>query len=317
MRVVSLLHSATEIVVALGARDKLVGVSHSCGAQWAHLPRLTHTHIDIAAPSAVIDAQVKSSRDALYELDAAQLIALAPDVVITQELCDVCAVASRDVEAALAACASPPVLVTLTPERLADIPQGFADVAMALNMPEQGYNLIAHWETTLAQYANRFAAMPLRIGFLDWLCPPFAAGHWIPDMIEHLGCVSVLATRGEPSYETDWKTINAAQPDLVLAACCGYDVARTQIDAESLAQSPLQPPSQSPLQPPLQPSSQSPLEARSEFLTCPLHILDGVDLFSCPSPRLLDSLALLAETVRTEIERAEIATRSFAEHSRR
>jgi len=261
MRIVSLLPSATDIVVALGAGDELVGVSHSCDAQWSQLPQLTSTRIDLQAGSAAIDQQVKSASQPLYDLDIDQLERLAPDVVISQSLCDVCAVASGDVEAAVANVSSQPKLVNLEPFGLADIPQGFVDVGLALQRPQSTAQLMKRWQQTLDSYRHRYAATPHRIAFLDWLDPPFAAGHWIPDIIELLGCNSVLAQPGQPSHEVSWQQVRSAQADIVVAACCGFDAERALEDEV--------PPDLS------------------------IQVLNGYEHFSRPSPRLLDSLPLL------------------------
>lgn len=261
MRIVSLLPSATDIVVALGAAESLVGVSHSCGAAWSHLPSLTSTRINTKASSVEIDAQVKSAAEPLYDLDIERLEQLAPDVVVSQSLCDVCAVASGDVEEAVRSLSSQPTLVNLAPFGLADIPQGFEDVGDALNLVQPTERLVADWHAQLAQYVHRYSERAPRVAFLDWLDPPFAAGHWIPDILQLLGCISTLAQPGEPSHEVTWDKIVESQPDLVIAACCGFS-------ADRAAQDPI-------------PASLS------------VHLLDGYENFSRPSPRLLQSLPLL------------------------
>lgn len=261
MRIVSLLPSATDIVVALGAADSLVGVSHSCGAAWSHLPALTSTRINTEASSAEIDAQVKTAAEPLYDLDIECLEQLAPDLVVSQSLCDVCAVASGDVEEAVKTLSSRPTLVNLAPFGLADIPQGFVEVGQALDLVQPTERLVADWHTQLARFAGRYAQRAPRIAFLDWLDPPFAAGHWIPDILELLGCVSTLAQPGEPSHEVTWAKVVDSQPELLIAACCGFSEARAAQDAvpESLV----------------------------------VHLLDGYENFSRPSPALLRSLPLL------------------------
>ena len=263
MRIVSLLPSATDIVVALGATSDLVGVSHSCGR--TDLPTLTSTWVDTDAPSAAIDAQVRTAKQPLYALDVELLDALRPDVVVSQSLCDVCAVAIGEVEAAVRGIASRPTLVDLSPFRLADIPQGFADVAHAIGRLAEANRLDERWQATLAGYRGRFAGRPLRVAFLDWLDPPFAAGHWIPDMIDLLGCSSALASPGQPSYEVTWETIRNAKPDRVVAACCGYTADRAVGDELPKG--------------------------------VDVRILDGAELFSRPSPRLLPSFELLANAL--------------------
>lgn len=271
MRIVSLLPSATDIVVSLGASDQLVGVSHSCGPRWEHLPSLTRTWVDTAASSQDIHVQVATAQSALYELDVAELEALAPDVVISQSLCDVCAVPSGDVEAAVETVSSQPRLVDLRPFRLNDMPACFMDVARAIGREQAGAELVAKWHTVLASYEGRFAGRDVRIAFLDWMEPPFAAGHWVPDMIELLGCTSVLCTPGTPSHEISWEAVRESRADLIVAACCGFTRDRATLD-----------------------SIPSDLDVT---------ILDGDELFSRPSPRLLDGIVALAATIQLHLDR--------------
>ena len=230
MRIVTLLPSATDIVLALGAEASLVGVSPSCTDVSAALPRLTSTRVDNRAPSAEIDAQVKAASEPLYDLDVEQLERLAPDVVVSQSLCDVCAVASGDVEQAVRGIASRPTLVNLSPFRLDDVPEGFRDVGAAIGRRGAAAALTEQWHRHFDRLRDRFRARAVRVAFLDWLDPPCAAGHWIPDLLELLGCRSVLAAPGEPSREVTWADVRAAQPELILAACCGLDADRAGAD---------------------------------------------------------------------------------------
>lgn len=262
MRIVSLLPSATDIVVALGAKEDLVGVSHSCGSHWSSLPRLTSTRIDTASGSALIDAQVKTSSDPLYDLDIETLERLAPDVVVSQSLCDVCAVPSGDVEKAVSEVSSRPILINLSPFRLADIPKGVADVGAAIDRAAAASSFVDQWDETLARLRVE-PAPARRIAFFDWLEPPFAAGHWIPDMIELLGGTSVLARPGEPSHEISWDDVRSAKADIVIAACCGFSAERASED-------------------------HVPDDIK-------LHLLDGYEHFSRPGPALLKSARILAE----------------------
>lgn len=261
MRIVSLLPSATDIVVALGARQNLVGVSHSCGSQWSELPRLTSTRIDVANGSAAIDTQVKTSSGPLYDLDVETLERLSPNVIVSQSLCDVCAVPSGDVEEAVSQLSSQPKLVNLSPFRLADIPKGIEDVGAAIGRRADASLLVEDWNSTLSSL-RRDAGCRRRVAFLDWLEPPFAAGHWIPDIIQLLGGESVLAQPGEPSYEISWEDVRATQPDIVIAACCGLTAKRASQD-------------------------HVPGDLK-------VHLLDGYEHFSRPGPALLQSARLLA-----------------------
>ena len=265
MRIVSLLPSATDIIVALGAQAHLVGVSHSCGDRWAGLPRLTSTWLDVNAASHVIDQNVRAASRPLYELDEATLRTLAPDVIISQSLCDVCAVPSGDVRDVVPSLPGPPVLVDLTPCRLSDVPGCFEAVGAAIDHVGQAASLVAHWHAELGRHRQRFAGTDLRVAFLDWLDPPFAAGHWIPDMLTWLGVESVLARSGESSFRITWEEVEAARPDLVIAACCGFDRERVEADLNT-----------------------APVTTVA---------LDGHALFSRPSPALLPSLELLSQTI--------------------
>ena len=267
MRLVSLLPSATDIIAALHADAALVGVSHSCDARWAHLPKLTSTRINKNAPAAEIDQQVKSTDAPLYQLDTELLNQLAPDIIISQDLCDVCAVSGADVTDALTALNNKPQLITLSPFRLDDVVACFMQVAEAIGRVEEGVKLQKRWQENFAACRERFADTAPKIAFLDWLAPPFAAGHWMPDMIEWTGCQSVLAQAGEKSHEITWDDVRAAAPDIVLAACCGQD-------------------------------AQTAEQARANVPgDIDIEILDGDALFSRPSPFLMDAVHIFTRAV--------------------
>lgn len=266
-RVVSLLPSATDIMAALGAGDLLVGVSHSCDGDWAHLPVLTSTLIDKNASASDIDAQVKNSTAPLYELDIARLEALAPDIVISQDLCDVCAVPSGDVDNALKSLPTAPELVTLAPFRLADIPVCFEQVGQVIGQSAAAENLQQRWTEALMACRGRFAADNYRIAFLDWLDPPFAAGHWVPDVISWLGCTSALAQSGAPSHEVSWDTVRDCGADFIVAACCGQSVETAKAAIGNLP------------------------------ADLDIHVLDGAKHFSRPSPTIMESVGYFADTI--------------------
>ncbi len=265
MRIVSLLPSATDILVALGATDQVVGVSHSCGSEWSDVPRLTRTWIDTSVSSAEIDEQVRNASQPLYELNLELLEALAPDVIVSQSLCEVCAIPAGSVEEAIRALPNAPVLLDLSPQRLAEVPLDFTVVGDIIGRPEAARALQSAWHETFGQYRLKYASAKPRIAFLDWLEPPFAAGHWVPDLIEWLGGVSVLAQSGQPSYALSWAEIANARPDVVLAACCGFDETRIAREAND-----------------------APLD-----IVC----LDGYQHFSRPSPVLMESIAVLDRTI--------------------
>lgn len=265
MRIVSLLPSATDIVVALGAAENLVGVSHSCSGDWSQLPKLTSTWVDVDASSAAIDEQVRSASRPLYELDVETLERLAPDVVISQSLCDVCAVPSGDVLQAILALPGKPELVDLTPNFLSDIPDCFSEVGAAIEREVDADMLVSRWHDLFARFRHRHVGQRLRVAFLDWLDPPFIAGHWMPDMLEWLGVECVLGRSGKPSYSIAWEELSQAKPDLIIAACCGFDVGKTSSEAENQ--------------------------------TLPIICLDGHEHFNRPSPALMQSLMDLSEVI--------------------
>ena len=214
---------------------------------------------------AEIDAQVRQATRPLYELDVDLLERLAPDVVVSQSLCDVCAVPSGDVEAAIRSLSARPHLVDLAPATLREVPGCFAAVGAAIDRQDEADRLLVQWQKTLERYHDRFAGNRVRVAFLDWLDPPYAAGHWVPDLIEWLGAQSVLASSGEPSREVTWAQVVDSAPDLVVAACCGFTAPRASAEATPGG--------------------------------LPIVRLDGYELFSRPSPRLLESLQELAKVV--------------------
>ncbi len=273
MRIVSLLPSATDIVVALGAGAELVGVSHSCSGEWAHLPRLTSTWIDKHAAAADIDEAVRTANRPLYALDIAMLETLAPDVIISQSLCDVCAVPSGDVLGAVGQLSSRPVLVDLAPHTLGDVPLCFDQVGDAINRAAAAKQLKHDWDALFADFAGRFTAYELTALFLDWLDPPFVAGHWIPEMLAHVGMAPLLGRAGKPSFRSDWDTIAAARPDLVIVAACGLDEERAKADGVPV--------------------------------DCPVIFLDGHLHFSRPGPALMPSLALLSDAIARHLVEKE------------
>lgn len=272
MRVVSLLPSATDIVVALGAKDDLIGVSHSCSGDWDRLPKLTSTWIDTSSSAAEIDRQVTSANRPLYQLDIDALERLAPDVVISQSLCDVSAVPAGDVREGVLALSCRPKLVDLSPFGLANVPVCFDQVGEAIGRTREAAELTKHWDRTLEKYRGIHAQCDLRVAFLDWLDPPFDSGPWVPEMVELLGLANVLGKAREPSFKVSWEEVEAAKPDLIIAAACGFDTARAQFD--------------------------------SIPLSVPVIHLDGHLHFSRPSPALMSSLHMPSDAIAEFMELA-------------
>lgn len=288
MKIVSLIPSATEIVAALGLADRLVGVTHSC--DWPpgvmHLPRVTSTAIPKDATSAEIDRQVKASLSdgaPLYELDVDLLERLRPDLVLTQGVCDVCAVGETQALACLGGLSTRPEILSLHPHRFADVLADVRRVGAACGATDAADALLDEHRTRVERVRRRVLARPATpptsVVVLEWIDPPYSCGHWTPDVVAMAGGREVLARPGDRSRRLDWAEIRAADPEVLVLACCGQDEARTLLDLEHL-------------------------EAQPGFWELRavrhgrIYVADGGALFSRPGPRLVDALELLAATLR-------------------
>jgi iron complex transport system substrate-binding protein len=235
-RIASLLPSATEIVGALGLTDALIGVSHECDypPEVARLPRLTASLLPSELAPALVDrlvAESLHSHRTLYRLDDELLFRLRPDVVLTQELCDVCAVRYDHVERAVrtlrGAGAAAPRLLSLEPSTLDDVLAGIEAVARELGVPDRGGALATRLRGRLhavASLARSLAGRP-SVFVLEWTDPPFVGGHWVPEMVELAGGLNVdvqQACAGRRSLRLEWSAVAAADPDLIVVAPCGF-----------------------------------------------------------------------------------------------
>ena len=290
MRIVSLLPSATEIAAALGLEEQLVGISHECDfpEEIRERPRVTHCEIHGAdLPSSAIDAWVRetlAARGTLYTLDEALIRELRPDVILTQQLCDVCAVNYGSVAAYAATLPVRPRLINLEPKRLADLYQDIRLVAQAADVPERAQAVIAGLEQRVASIVSHVARAPRRpkCFLMEWIEPPFCGGHWNPELVELAGATDPIGRKGEPSRRLTWDEIHRADPDIVLLACCGFGVDRT-LDEMAL------------------------LEGKTEWESLRavreqrVFLADGNTYFSRPGPRLIDSLEMLAHALHPEL----------------
>jgi iron complex transport system substrate-binding protein len=229
MRVVSLLPSATEIVYALGLGDDLVGVTFECDEPAS--ARIEKTVVvggrDTSglSPREIDDyvrAQMAAGND-LYTLDAGALAALAPDLILTQDLCRVCALPSGTVEDALGYLGCRADVVSLDPHSLEEVLDSILTVAERAGDGTRAEPLVAGLRARLAEVAARVAGrVRPRVAVVEWVDPPFTAGHWVPDLVLAAGGEPVAAGPGSPSMETTWDQIAGSQPDLVLVAPCGF-----------------------------------------------------------------------------------------------
>jgi iron complex transport system substrate-binding protein len=287
-RIVSLLPSATEIVAALGLEHQLVGVTHECDhpAAVRHLPKVTRTLIPTDASSGEIDRLVVERLEtdrALYTLDLPMLEQLQPDLIVTQALCDVCAVAEAEVRAASCHLLSAPHVVNLEPQSLDEVLAAVSVVAGAAGVPEAGDRVVASLRARIDRVRERSSALePVRVALLEWLDPPFSCGHWSPELVRLAGGIEGLGVERQPSRRIEWRDVIAWQPDVIAIACCGFDVERTMRDVPLLGSV----------------SGWSDLPAvRSRRV----FVIDGAQYFSRPGPRLVDSLEILAHALHPDV----------------
>ncbi|MFM7538961.1 MAG: cobalamin-binding protein [Planctomycetota bacterium] len=289
MRIVSLLPSATEVVCELGLGESLVGVTHECDYPdfVSALPKVTRALIPHDATSLQIDSLVRESlqaRKALYALDMPELERLRPDLIITQALCDVCAVAEADVAAAAASLPGRPKVLNLEPMSIGDVLETLATVANAAGAPAHAKAAIQRLRTRIdavAERSRKVAGRP-RVVVLEWLDPPFSCGHWTPELVDLAGADEVIARPGQPSRTLRWDEVVAARPDVLFIACCGFSVERTLVDLPGLA---------------ARPGWADLPAARADQV----FVTDGNAYFSRPGPRLVDSLEILAHALHPAI----------------
>ena len=282
MRVVSLLPSATEILFAIGAGDQVAGVTHECDypRETLHLPKLTSSALPAADSAVAIDRHVRASLHAgssLYRLDGALLESLAPDLIVTQELCAVCAVSYEVVARAAKRLRDDARIVSLEPSSLEDVLSTIAYLGEATGRDAGARRLLA----TLRERTERLRSRAVngvarpRTLVLEWTDPPMSAGHWTPELVELAGGDPVLAHPGTDSQRLEWEAIAACDPDAVVVAPCGFDLERTRIAVGELAAIP----------------QWTHLRARREGRVL---LLDGSAYVSRPGPRLVDSAEIIA-----------------------
>ena len=281
MRIVSLVPNGTEILFALGAGDLVVGVSHECDfpEEARRRPILTGSALRPGMSAAEVDAAVSAqvgSGDSLYTLDESRIAELMPDVIVTQQLCPVCAVSTGQVDGAVRPLPRCPEVISLDPKTIGDV---FADIRRVGDLTGR----TAEASTLLAELAKRLeiireviAGKPRpRVLALEWLDPPFAGGHWVPEMIDLAGGIDVVGQPGGHSERLTWERIAAADPDVIVAMPCGFDEAGAREQIATVADHPEWR------------SLRAVREAR-------VHPVDANGCFSRPGPRLVDGIERLA-----------------------
>jgi iron complex transport system substrate-binding protein len=239
LRIVSFLSSATEIAWALGLEEELVGISHECDhpAAALGLPRVSRSRFDPAGMTGgEIDAAVRRTMEehgSVYEVDADRLAGLRPDLLLTQGVCEVCAVPTGSVEAAVAALPGDPRVLSLDAHTLDGILHTIRQVADAAGVPERGTELVGCLEARMGAVAERIADRPRpRVLALEWLDPPFAPGHWLPEMVTFAGGENLLGEAGRHSGEVPWERVEGMDPERLLLLPCGWGLADARADAD-------------------------------------------------------------------------------------
>jgi iron complex transport system substrate-binding protein len=282
MRICSLVPGATEVVASLGLADHLVGISHECDfpPSIRQVPVLIEPRVEAHLTASLdIDQRVKelvASGSPLYQLNERAFHLAQPDVILTQDLCHVCAVTPDQLTRAIQSLPLPPDILTLSPTTLEDMIHDIERIAGAVDRPERGHALAAELRRRLGHINQKNMGIQSRprVVCLEWLDPLYVAGHWVPEMIDLAGGHDVLGSRHAPSYETTWREVETAQPDMLIVMPCGYSIDRTMNELRQRG------------------SAQATWRRACEQWPN-LYVVDAASYFSRPGPRLVDGVELL------------------------
>jgi iron complex transport system substrate-binding protein len=281
MRIASLVPSSTEMLFSLGLGDRVVAVTHECDypRAAAERPHLTRSVIPEGLEAVEIDRAVRErtgAGQALYELDEPLLERLAVDLIVTQAVCEVCAVSYDDVVAAARRLPTRPRVISLDPSTLDEVLADLPRLAQAAEVGTAGQALAEQAAARIEAVERAVAGAPRpRVAALEWLDPLFAAGHWVPEMIQVAGGVDVLGKPGQKSRTLTWDDLEASRPEVIVSMPCGYDTARAAEETSA---------------------------AREQLaaLGAPAFAVDASAYFSRPGPRLIDGIELLAHILHPE-----------------
>jgi iron complex transport system substrate-binding protein len=296
-RIVSLLPAATEIAASLGLMDQVIGVSHECDfpREANERPRLTHCPVHNAGlTSREVDEWVRRAlreNGTIYTIDEPLLRKLRPDVILTQKLCDVCAVGYGTVAKLAQTLPSAPEVINLEPSSLSDIFGDIHRVAEVCDVPDRAHKVIFELSgriEAVRRRASRISHRP-RCFLMEWVDPPFCSGHWGPELVEIAGGYDSVGRKHQPSVQIEWQEVLDTQPDIIVLALCGYDIARARSDYQILRGFP---------------GFDSLPAARRGGI----YLVDASAYFARPGPRIVDSVEILAGILRPE-EFAEFASR--------
>ncbi|WP_336325674.1 cobalamin-binding protein [Halovenus sp. HT40] len=280
MRVVSLLPSATEMLFTLGIEP--VGVSHECDypPEAADLPAVNSSRIDATADSGEIDDQVQQAIDdgGVYEIDRETLADLDPDVIVSQGICDVCAVEDTEIREAVADLGLDAEVITSDPHSLADMLDDLERLGRRLDRAEQAATVRADLEARIEELTAQTPDSGPRVAVLDWLDPMMVAGHWVPELLDRAGATCGLADPGDRSRPREWSEIREYDPEVLIVAPCGFGLGQTRGNMTDLTER----------------------EGWAELSAVQndrVYAVDGHHYMNRPGPRLVDSLAALASAV--------------------
>lgn len=281
-RVLSLVPAATEIVAALGAGHSLVGISHECDypPSVLHLPRVTSTPVDVSHPGPEIDATVRRLAAAGHPaitVDAALVASLQPDLVITQSLCEVCAVGAGQMQPLVDVLPAGASVLSLSGLNLSGVEDDIRRVAEALDLAAEADELIAGMRYRLQRIARPTDTTQPRVVCVEWLDPLYLAGHWVPELVAAAGALDIGSQAGEKSRRRAWAEVVAMRPDVVLIMLCGFNVPRAQQEWAAFARA--------------NPTMIAMLGA------VPVRFVDGNAYTSRPGPRLVEG----AEAIRKAV----------------
>lgn len=289
MRILSLLPSATEIVYALGLGDDLVGVSHECDYpdDVRTKPVVSTSSLSTKLQNDEIHCVVEDHHDSshsLYSVDEQLLKRIDPDVILTQELCSVCAIPVAQAREAARILAGPRSVVSLEPNNLRQILENISTVAEVVNRQDTARALISELEARIANIkrVSSFVAERPRVFCMEWMEPPMAGGHWIPEMIRLAGGTDNLGREEKPSTTIEWELVLEFDPEVIILMPCGYKIARTLGEVDKLA-------------------------SRAGWYDLPavrraqVYVVDSPAYFSRPGPRVVNGLEILAQILHPEV----------------
>ncbi len=280
MRICSFLPSATEILFALGLGDSVAGVTYECDypAEARLKPVVVFSNLQPAMLEREIDREVKASSatgQSLYRLDAEKLRAIAPDLIITQDLCHVCAASPNDLAAVLASLTPRPEVLCLNSHSVAEVLNDVLKVGIATGRAVEAQQLVTGLKSQIAGAGSKRSADAPRVLCLEWLDPPFVAGHWVPEMVALAGGIDVLGKVGEHGHEVSWQTIAASDPDVILAMPCGFHAHEVEAELKKI---------------PFPPEWLALRAVKNDQVFA----VDASSFFSRPGPRIAEGVTVLA-----------------------